>query len=191
MLREYPNNVTFHDRGFIEQLGGYFLDSVAMGHELRLPLVVVSPHSATRQRHPKSPFPGQPVHSVGGSRSRSTPMPRGQATFYGCFDKVGCEEGERITLARKSQLRLRMRSGPGRTGRKVTPAVERALLKLSANDRERSAASGLNRARNQPITNWTQSTIRLAEAAEILIYPGLLARNHPASIYSGETFRPQ
>ena len=37
MLREYPNNVTFHDRGFIEQLGGYFLDSVAMGHELRLP----------------------------------------------------------------------------------------------------------------------------------------------------------
>ncbi len=35
MLREYPNNVTFHDRGFIEQLGGYFLDSVAMGHELR------------------------------------------------------------------------------------------------------------------------------------------------------------
>src|SRR5258708_30922188 len=37
MLREYPNNVTFHDRGFIEQLGGYFLDSVAIGHELRLP----------------------------------------------------------------------------------------------------------------------------------------------------------
>src|SRR5438874_2515287 len=37
MLREYPNNVTFHDRGFIEQLGGYFFDSVAMGHELRLP----------------------------------------------------------------------------------------------------------------------------------------------------------
>ena len=31
-----------------------------------------------------------------------------------------------------------------------------------------SAASGLNRARNQPITNWTQSTIRLAEAAESL-----------------------
>src|SRR5258708_38778586 len=93
MLREYPNNVTFHDRGFIEQLGGFFLDSVAMGHELRLPrdawrtfypcelihrgvadltlhrfvvvhhrkcesqpLVVVSPYSATSQRHPKSPF---------------------------------------------------------------------------------------------------------------------------------------
>jgi hypothetical protein len=37
MLREYPNNETFHDRGFIEQLGGYFLDSTAMGHELGLP----------------------------------------------------------------------------------------------------------------------------------------------------------
>jgi hypothetical protein len=97
MLREYSNNVTFHGRGFIEQLGGYFLDSVAMGHELRLPrdawrtfylcelihrgvadltlhrfvvvhhrkcesqpLVVVSPYSATSQRHPKSPFQDNP-----------------------------------------------------------------------------------------------------------------------------------
>ena len=31
----------------------------------------------------------------------------------------------------------------------------RALLKLSANARERSAASGLILAGNQPITNWT------------------------------------
>src|SRR5258705_13754278 len=37
MLREYPNNVAFHGRRFIEQLGGCFLDSVEMGHDLRLP----------------------------------------------------------------------------------------------------------------------------------------------------------
>ena len=37
MLREYANNVSFDARGFIEQVGGYSLDSVAMGHKLRLP----------------------------------------------------------------------------------------------------------------------------------------------------------
>ena len=35
------------------------------------------------------------LHSVGGSRSRSMPMPRGQAAFYGCFDKIRGKEGER------------------------------------------------------------------------------------------------
>src|SRR5258708_8407631 len=37
VLREYANNVSFYGRGFIEQVGGYSLDSVAMGHKLRLP----------------------------------------------------------------------------------------------------------------------------------------------------------
>jgi len=35
------------------------------------------------------------LHSAGGSRSRSTPMPRGQAALDGCFNKVRCAEGER------------------------------------------------------------------------------------------------
>src|SRR5258708_16879215 len=109
MLREYPNNVTFHGRRFIEQLGGYFLDSVAMGHELRLPrdawrtfylcelihrgvadltlhrlvvvhhrkcesqpLVVVSPYSASSQRHPKSPLT---TGTCSTPSSPSTPAP--------------------------------------------------------------------------------------------------------------------
>jgi hypothetical protein len=33
-------------------------------------------------------------HSVGGSRSRSM-RAAGQATFYGCLNKIECEEGER------------------------------------------------------------------------------------------------
>jgi hypothetical protein len=37
MLREYANNVPFDARGFVEQVGGYSIDSVAMGHKLRLP----------------------------------------------------------------------------------------------------------------------------------------------------------
>jgi hypothetical protein len=37
MLREYANNVPFDARGFTVQVGGYSLDSVAMGHKLRLP----------------------------------------------------------------------------------------------------------------------------------------------------------
>jgi putative SOS response-associated peptidase YedK len=37
MLREYANNVPFDARGFIVQVGGYSLDSVAMGYKLRLP----------------------------------------------------------------------------------------------------------------------------------------------------------
>jgi hypothetical protein len=37
MLREYPDNVPFDARGFIEQVGCHSLDSVAMGYKLRLP----------------------------------------------------------------------------------------------------------------------------------------------------------
>jgi hypothetical protein len=37
MFREYPNNVSLNGRGFIEQIGGYLLDGVAMSHKLRLP----------------------------------------------------------------------------------------------------------------------------------------------------------
>src|ERR1700726_4536251 len=37
MLRENANNVAFDVRNFVEQVGGYSLDSVAMGHKLRLP----------------------------------------------------------------------------------------------------------------------------------------------------------
>jgi hypothetical protein len=37
VLREYANNVSFDARGSIEQVGGYSLDSVTMGHKLRLP----------------------------------------------------------------------------------------------------------------------------------------------------------
>jgi hypothetical protein len=37
MLRENANNVAFDVRSFVEQVGGYSLDSVAMGHKLRLP----------------------------------------------------------------------------------------------------------------------------------------------------------
>ena len=43
MLREYANNVSFDARGFIEQVGGYSLDSVAMGHKLRLPSMLGVP----------------------------------------------------------------------------------------------------------------------------------------------------
>jgi hypothetical protein len=35
MFREYPNNVSLNGRGFIEQIGGYLLDGVAMSHKLR------------------------------------------------------------------------------------------------------------------------------------------------------------
>src|SRR5258708_6754789 len=34
-------------------------------------------------------------HSVGGSRSRSMLVPSLPATFYGCLNKIECEEGER------------------------------------------------------------------------------------------------
>ena len=37
MLREYANDISFDARGFIEEVGGYALDSVTMGHKLRLP----------------------------------------------------------------------------------------------------------------------------------------------------------
>jgi hypothetical protein len=37
MLCEYPNNVSFHARGLIEQVGGYSFDGVAIGQKLRLP----------------------------------------------------------------------------------------------------------------------------------------------------------
>ena len=37
MIREYPNNVSFDARSFIEQVGGYSLNSVAMGNKLCLP----------------------------------------------------------------------------------------------------------------------------------------------------------
>jgi hypothetical protein len=37
MLREYADNVPFDVRIFIEQVGGYQLDSVAISHKLRLP----------------------------------------------------------------------------------------------------------------------------------------------------------
>jgi putative SOS response-associated peptidase YedK len=45
MLREYANNVPFDARGFVEQLGGYSLDSVAMGHKL------VRPHDFRLRTH--------------------------------------------------------------------------------------------------------------------------------------------
>src|SRR5271169_2302454 len=38
MFREYANNVPIDARSFVEQVGGYSLDSVAVGHKLRLPL---------------------------------------------------------------------------------------------------------------------------------------------------------